>query len=240
MPKYSINHNGTSGEIELLSYEGDAKSLTVERELTGIDSFGPKMVEHAKQTSLDEYAKFQREYTRQSYAEYVQNIVKLVGTVNSTPVVLAAAWLSGTVDLNIRSISDIYKVYGLQVAAIVDAVSVFCVEGPAEKQRIEEIRKWWYCGLQDAKTIKLAQLAVNLSTMPFYNRNCTEILTSHALDLVGGPLKDGNPYLVGRLNAAVDLALEITRSEKYTTRSGLCGLRVVKNKPYSKELSPPE
>ncbi len=240
MQKYSINHNGTSGEIELLSYEGDAKSLTVERELTGIDSFGPKMVEHAKQTSLDEYAKFKRENTRQSYAEYVQNIVKLVGTVNSTPIVLAAAWLSGTVDLNIRSISDIYKVYGLQVAAIVDTVSVFCVEGPAEKQRIEEIRKWWYCGLQDAKTVKLAQLAVNLSTMPFYNRNCTEILTSHALDLVGGPLKDGNPYLVGRLNAAVDLALEITRSEKYTMRSGLCDLRVVKNKPSSKELSPSE
>ena len=237
MQKYSINHNRTGGEIELLSYEDDVKSLTVERELTGIDSFGPKMVEHAKKTSFDEYSKFQRENTRQSYAEYVQNIVRLVESVNSTPVVLAATWLSGTVDLNLRNISDIYKVYGLQVAAIVDTVSVFRVEGPAEKQRIEEIRKWWYCGLQDAKTVKLAQLAVNLSTMPFYNRDYTEILTSHALDLMEGPLKDGNPYLVGRVNAAVDLAIEITRSEKCTKRSGLFGLRRARNTPPSKEIS---
>lgn len=223
--RYQLRIDNLTNDYNLFKYDPEYRNTTFTQDRTSLDNFNSSLVAHAEAKAFEMYGNRDRHFTRQAYTEYICEVVDLVKQVSNSSVVIAAAWLSGAIDLEVENLANLYTIYGLQVAAILDTVGEMESSGNSYRDRIEEIRKWRYCGTQDAKTIKLAHLAVDLSTMPFYDRKYTETLICTTVDLVDGPLRDGNRYLVGRVQTAVDVALKIVNREKYTEVSGLTGLR---------------
>ena len=145
-----------------------------------------------------------RKYTGQPYIVHPQAVANIVRTVPHTPEMLAAAWLHDVVEDTPTTIEEIEFEFGKTVGNLVsDLTDVSCKEDGNRKVRKAIDRQHTSEADPDAKTIKLADLLDNTSSIMQFDRNFAVVYMKEK-KLLLDVLTDGDETLWNRAKNVVD------------------------------------
>jgi len=145
-----------------------------------------------------------RKYTGVDYIQHPMAVSKLVASVGGTDSMVCAALLHDVVEDTKIDLSEIEEMFGEEVAALVEQVTDISrpEDGNRAKRKkidLDHIAR----STPDAKTIKLADLIDNTSTIVKHDPEFAKVYMREKRDLLG-VLKDGNEALYKRAADIVD------------------------------------
>lgn len=144
-----------------------------------------------------------RRYTGAPYFEHVEAVASVVATVPHTPEMLAAAFLHDVVEDCDVSIDDIFRDFGFDVARYVsDLTSPPASAGNRAQRKQMDLRRL-ATAHPKSKTIKLADLIDNTSTIVERDPGFARVYMPEKAALLP-VLADGDPTLFARAKAMVD------------------------------------
>ena len=122
--------------------------------------------ERAKAFATHAHAGQVRKYTGEPYINHPAAVVEIVRSVPHTPEMIAAAWLHDTVEDCDVAFLDIVRVFGMEVAALVDHLTDKSKPSDGNRKARKEIDKANLANAPaDAQTIKLADLIDNTTSV---------------------------------------------------------------------------
>ncbi len=145
-----------------------------------------------------------RKYTGEPYINHPASVVEIVRSVTHTIPMLAAAWLHDTVEDTNTTIEEINEYFGATVAHLVsDLTDISKPEDGNRKIRKLVDRLHTRAAQKDAKTIKLADLIDNSSSITKYDPFFAKVYL-YEKSLLLGVLTEGDSTLWGQAKQIVD------------------------------------
>jgi len=142
-----------------------------------------------------------RKYTNEPYINHPAQVVEIVRGVPHTEEMLAAAWLHDVVEDTPTTIEQVREVFGVQVSAFVGMLTdVSKLEDGNRKVRKTIDREHTAMSMPPAKTIKLADLISNTSSIVKYDPNFAKVYLEEKRLLLE-VLKEGDNQLWQQANA---------------------------------------
>lgn len=145
-------------------------------DFTMFSSTDQNLCRRAAQFGSGAHAQQKRKYTGEPYFNHCIEVAMLVRSVNGTAPMVAAAFLHDTVEDCDVSISTIREEFGDEVASLVDYLTDVSKPGDGNRARRKEIdRLHTSSASPEAKTIKLADLIANTSSIVRHDPNFAKI-----------------------------------------------------------------
>lgn len=144
-----------------------------------------------------------RKYTMEPYITHPAAVVELVRSVPHTEAMICAAWLHDTVEDTPCTLDEIERVFGFEVAALVEMLTDVSKPGDGKRAVRKAIdREHTAKASPQAKTIKLADLIDNTRSIVERDPSFAEVyLTEKALLLEA--LREGDASLWVMAHAAM-------------------------------------
>lgn len=133
-----------------------------------------------------------RKYTGQPYIIHPRNVANIVSKFEHNDNIICAAWLHDTVeDTNVK-LNDIKNIFGDKIAELVDDLTkVSTFKDGNRKARKEKDLIHISKALPAAKTIKLADIIDNVSTIKDFDPDFAKIYIPEKIEMLK-VLKEGN------------------------------------------------
>ena len=141
-----------------------------------------------------------RKYTNEPYIVHPAEVASIVKTVPHTKAMLAAAWLHDVVEDTPVTLAQIYAEFGAEIGDLVEMLTD--VSRPSDgnrKTRKEKDRKHTALASPEGKTIKLADLISNTSSIVKYDPNFARVYLREKRLLLD-VLKEGDKTLWKKAN----------------------------------------
>lgn len=136
-----------------------------------------------------------RKYTNEPYINHPAAVAEIVRSVPHTPEMLAAAWLHDTVEDCGIDMDEIHRVFGFEVAALVECLTDVSKRSDGNRAARRAIdRAHTAKASPAAKTIKLADLIDNTRNIAVLDPNFAKVYLPEKLLLLE-VLKDGDSSL---------------------------------------------
>jgi len=132
-----------------------------------------------------------RKYTGEPYTNHLQNVVDLVRSVQHTEEMLAAAWLHDTLEDTDTPLIVIYDTFGTTITSMVWYLTDTKI-GPNRAWRKLNDRNRLATAHPNVKTIKLADLIDNTSSIVQYDPKFAKVYLEEKRLLIGYALTKGN------------------------------------------------
>lgn len=148
-----------------------------------------------------------REYTFTPYIEHPEAVVEIVRSVPHTAEMLAAAWLHDTVEDTGATLEDIERLFGFEVASLVEQLTDVSRPGDGNRTARKAIdRAHTARATPQAKTIKLADLIDNSRSILEHDQAFARVYLREKAALLDA-LTDGDPTLLAKAKAIVEDSL---------------------------------
>lgn len=136
-----------------------------------------------------------RKYTGQPYIIHPKNVANIVGKFEYSDNIICAAWLHDTVeDTNVK-LNDVKNIFGDEIAELVDNLTnISTFKDGNRKARKEKDLIHISKALPAAKTIKLADIMDNVSTIKEFDPDFAKIYIPEKIEMLK-VLKEGNVEL---------------------------------------------
>lgn len=167
----------------------------------GPGNAGESLLEmRARLYATDKHAEQKRKYTFEPYITHPRNVAETVRGVPHSEEMLAAAWLHDVVEdcLTVRHV-DIWNLFGSEVCFLVmQLTDISCSWQGSRKERkaIDRIHTSHACA--DAKTIKLADLIDNSSSIMEHDPKFAKVYLAEKRLLLDEALREGDATLWAR------------------------------------------
>jgi (p)ppGpp synthase/HD superfamily hydrolase len=163
--------------------------------------------QRAKEFALKSHFGQKRKYSGVDYITHPESVANIVRSVEHTEEMLAAAWLHDVVeDCNV-STYDILENFGYTVQQYVYWLTDVSLPRYGNRARRKEIDRLHIAvAPREAKTIKLADLLDNTSTIVKYDPEFAKVYLKEKVELLG-VLKTGNSELWEQARKQVNDAL---------------------------------
>lgn len=117
-----------------------------------------------------------RKYTNEPYINHPASVVELVRSVPHTEAMLCAAWLHDTVEDTPCTLDEIERVFGFEVAALVEMLTDVSKPSDGKRAARKKIdREHTAKASPQAKTIKLADLIDNSRSIVERDQNFAKV-----------------------------------------------------------------
>ena len=142
-----------------------------------------------------------RKYTGEPYIEHPRAVVALVRSVPHDEAMLAAAWLHDTVEDTDLTVADIERMFGTDVATLVDSVTDISRPSDGNRKVRKAIDRDHLAGASPrAKTIKLADLIDNSRSIVERDPDFAKVYLAEKRELLA-VLTDGDETLLNQARA---------------------------------------
>jgi (p)ppGpp synthase/HD superfamily hydrolase len=142
-----------------------------------------------------------RKYTGEPYIEHPRAVVALVRSVPHDEAMLAAAWLHDTVEDTDLTVADIERMFGTDVATLVDSVTDISRPSDGNRKVRKAIDRDHLAGASPrAKTIKLADLIDNSCSIVERDPDFAKVYLAEKRELLA-VLTEGDETLLNRARA---------------------------------------
>lgn len=169
----------------------------------GIDPLSPSE-RNAKRFATQAHSKQVRKYTGDPYIIHPAEVAELVRSIPHTETMLMAAWLHDTVEDTEVSLSDIERIFGPEVALLLESLTDVSRKEDGNRARRKEIDlEHTSRACPDAKTVKLADLISNSRSIVEYDPDFAKVYMrekSRLLDI----LQEGDKTLYAQARKIVD------------------------------------
>ena len=120
----------------------------------------------AEQFAREKHKDQVRKYSGEPYVNHLQEVAELVRTVPHTNVMMAACWLHDVVEDQHVLFSNLESEFGYDVMELVEMLTDISVPSDGNRKKRKELDRGHIAhALPDAKTIKLADLISNSSSI---------------------------------------------------------------------------
>lgn len=134
------------------------------------------LVERAEEYGRAVHADQKRKYTGEPYAIHLQEVATLVRLTGAREEVEAAAWLHDSIEDQGATVADLAKLFGHQVARIVDEVTDRSQPSDGNRAARKAVdREWLSQASPEAKTLKLGDLISNTSSIVLHDPKFAKI-----------------------------------------------------------------
>lgn len=142
-----------------------------------------------------------RKYTNEPYINHPAAVAEIVRSIPHTPEMLAAAWLHDTVEDCGVSLDEIHRVFGSEVAALVECLTDVSKRSDGNRAARRAIDRAHTANASPAaKTIKLADLIDNSRNIVALDPDFAKVYL-HEKRLLLEDLKEGDPTLWAQASA---------------------------------------
>lgn len=161
-------------------------------------------IERATEFAVKAHGDQKRKYTNEPYVNHCIAVSKLVASVTMNDDIIVAAILHDTLEDTPTTFDDLQREFGIRVATLVREVTdVSTPEDGNRRIRKAKDRKHLAGASFAAKTIKLADLIDNTSSIVGYDKEFAKVYMQEKRELLE-VLKDGNPSLFLSAKTIVD------------------------------------
>lgn len=145
------------------------------------------------------HIKQKRKYTNESYISHCRNVADIVSTVTDDPDMICAAWLHDTVEDTDTTIQDISKEFNFKIAMLVFYLTDISRSEDGNRTIRKAMDRFHIShGASEAKTIKLADLIDNSSSIVKYDPGFAKVYMQEKKLLLKESLKEGDEELYER------------------------------------------
>lgn len=146
-----------------------------------------------------------RKYTGEPYENHLSEVAELVSRVSdSTPEMIAAAWLHDTIEDTSTSVQAIKKNFGPKIAILVQELTDVSSKEDGNRNRRKEIDRFHLAQASpEAKTVKLADLVSNAESIIKHDEKFARVFVNE-MKLLLQVLREGDKFLWARAKKMVD------------------------------------
>lgn len=144
-----------------------------------------------------------RKYTHEDYIVHPKEVVKILRSINASPSLICAGWLHDTVEDTNTTLEEIEFYFGKEITSLVEMVTDVSQPGPNRKERKRIDREHIEKASPEGKTLKLADLISNTSTIVEYDPGFAKVYMEEK-KLLLEVLKGGNPILLDQAHEIVN------------------------------------
>lgn len=159
-----------------------------------------EIVNQAKVYATQAHARIdqRRKYSNQAYDVHLKKVAELVQEVSDDPHMIAAAWLHDTVEDTEATIQDIERIFGLDVAELVEELTDVSRPSDGNRAQRKSIDRFHLAKASvRAKTIKLADLIDNCRDICYHDQRFAKVYTVE-MEALLRILEDGDTTLLKR------------------------------------------